>query len=419
MRRAWYQNIDWPLVAVWLALVAIGMTAIYSATRGMSAEFLVQSVQQGFGRQGMWLAISLAGVAVIMLMPARYIERSAYPFYIVTLLLAIATIFIGVEVKGARRWIQFGSVSIQSTELLKVGAILVVAKILAGRTTVKSRLRYAFFAIGLLILPFLVSAGQNDTGTGLLFLGLIPVVLYWAGMPISWMALLLAPVVAGYLAIVNLTWALYFALFFTAAMLVGTKSKWLTGASALATGGTAFIVALALTRILKPHQISRIVAFTDPEAYRLTAGFHVIQSKAAIGAGGLTGQGFMQGTQTQMAYIPEQNTDFIFTVIGEEFGFIGAVVMLSLFAFLLIRLAWLGDKAGHPFIRVFAASVAGLFLFHLVVNIGMTLGLMPVMGIPLPFVSYGGSALLANSLLVGIVLNLYARREEFSIYRGV
>jgi rod shape determining protein RodA len=418
MRKAWYQNIDWSLVATWFGLVAMGLLAIYSATHGMSQEFLVTQVQESFGRQAMWFGISVGMVICIMLLPARYIEKGAFPFYILMLVLAVATIFIGIEVKGARRWIQLGPVNLQSTELLKVGALLVVAKVLASKPTEKGRLRAAAVAVGLLVVPFLVSAGQNDTGTGLLFLGLIPVVLYWAGMPLSWMALLLAPALAGYLAVVNLTWALIFAGIFTLAMLIGTKSIWMTGLSAAATGVTAVGVAIALTNILKPHQVSRIVAFTDPEAYRLTSGFHVIQSKAAIGAGGLTGQGFMQGTQTQMAYIPEQNTDFIFTVIGEEFGFIGAAILLGLFAYLLIRLAVVGFRAGHPFIRVFSASVAGLFLFHLVINVGMTTGLMPVMGIPLPLVSYGGSALMANSLLIGIVLNLYARREEFAIYRG-
>jgi rod shape determining protein RodA len=418
MKKAWYYNIDWSLLAVWALLAATGLVAIYSATHGPASEFLLTQVQDSFDRQAMWMGISAAAMLAILLVPSRWIDRAAIPVYLFTLALAIATIFIGVEIKGARRWIPIGPFSLQSTELLKVGALLIVAKMLAGRPTAEGRVRYAFVAVGLLIIPFLVSVGQNDTGTGLLFLGLVPVVLFWAGMPLPWMALLLAPVAAVYLAVVNLTWALYFAAFFTAAMLWVTRNYWMTGMAALATGGMSIAVALALTRVLKPHQISRIVAFTDPEAYRLTSGFHVIQSKAAIGSGGLTGQGYMQGSQTQMAYIPEQNTDFIFTVIGEEFGFIGAAFVLMLFAYLLIRLAVVGYRGGHPFVRVFAASVAGLFLFHLVINIGMTVGLMPVMGIPLPLVSYGGSALLANSVLVAIALNLYARRDEFAVYRA-
>ena len=194
--------------------------------------------------------------------------------------------------------------------------------------------------------------------------------------------------------------------------------KWLTSSALAFTVGSAVAVWVGLTKVLEPHQIDRIVAFTNPEAFRLTTGFHVIQSKAAVGSGGLFGKGFMQGTQTQLAFIPEQSTDFVFTIIGEEWGFIGAMVLLAIFGYLLIRLSSLGSWAAHPFPKVFAAGTAGIFLTHLLINMGMTIGLMPVIGIPLPLVSYGGSALLANTALLAIAVNLYARRDEFSIYRA-
>ncbi|HLT47209.1 MAG TPA: rod shape-determining protein RodA, partial [Rubricoccaceae bacterium] len=187
---------------------------------------------------------------------------------------------------------------------------------------------------------------------------------------------------------------------------------------ALASFGTAIGAWLGLTKVLQPHQVARIVAFADPEAFRATAGFHVIQAKAAIGSGGLFGKGFTNGTQTQLAYIPENSTDFIFCVIGEEFGFVGATVLLVLFGVFLVRLAGLGAASGFAFPRLFVAGVTGVFLVHILINVGMTVGLVPVIGIPLPLISYGGSALLANTAMVAVALNLHARRDEFAIYTG-
>jgi len=184
----------------------------------------------------------------------------------------------------------------------------------------------------------------------------------------------------------------------------------------MATAGVAIAAHLTLFQLLQPHQIDRIVAFNNPESFRYGAGFHIIQAKAAIGSGGLFGKGFTNGTQTQLAYIPENSTDFIFCVIGEEFGFVGTMVLLSLFGILLIRLASLGAQAGFALPRLFVAGLTGILLVHILINIGMTVGLMPVIGIPLPFISYGGSALLANTTMLAIALNLHARRDEFAVY---
>ena len=228
----------------------------------------------------------------------------------------------------------------------------------------------------------------------------------------------MAPALAGYLAIVNITYAVIFSLAFTVVMLILARSKGMAALAALASLGTAVAAWLGLTKILEPHQVARIVAFSDPEAYRATAGFHVIQAKAAIGSGGLFGKGFLHGTQTQLAYIPENSTDFIFCVVGEEFGFVGAIVLLTLFGVMLVRLAGLGASSGFAFPRLFVAGVTGIFLVHILINVGMTVGLVPVIGIPLPLISYGGSALLANTAMIAIALNLHARRDEFAIYTG-
>ena len=171
-------------------------------------------------------------------------------------------------------------------------------------------------------------------------------------------------------------------------------------------------------KLLRPHQVARILAFANPEAdeFRSGVGFHLIQSKTAIGSGGLFGQGFMQGSQTQGRYIPEQSTDFIFSAIGEEWGFLGSLAVLLLFALLILRLLYMARKTHHPFGSLVIAGTASIFFVHVCINVGMVLGLLPVIGIPLPLLSYGGSALLTNSVLLGLSLNMYARRDELSMY---
>jgi rod shape determining protein RodA len=423
MKRAWYRNIAWSVIAVWAALVGVGLLGIYSSTSGPAAEFLLATVQQNFGRQLTWFGISAVVFALMLFLPVRAIDRASYPVYVMAIGLLVATLVFGRVVNGAKAWLYIGPIGLQTGELAKVAALMAVSKFLSSGPARTGRLRYAFVAAGLLALPAMIIVLQNDTGTALPFLAAVPFVLFWAGAPLSLMALLAAPAVAGYLAIVEHDdpapyLVFWFAGAFTLAMLIATRDKWYTAASLAFTGVLGTAVWIGITKVLKPHQISRIIAFTNPEAYADTVGYHVIQSKAAIGQGGLFGKGFMQGTQTQLAFIPEQSTDFIFTVIGEEFGFIGAITVLLLFAFLLIRVAVLGQVAAHSYARIFAAGVCGIFLTHVLINIGMTIGVVPVIGIPLPLVSYGGSALLANTTLIAVIVTLHARREEFAVYRG-
>ncbi len=423
MNRLWYRNVDWTVIGAWTGLVAVGLTAIFSATHGPASEFLLDSVQRNFDRQFMWFGISALAFAVILFVPARVWDRAAYPAYIAVIALLLGTLAFGQVINGAKAWLVLGPIRLQTAEVAKIGTLLAVAKFLASKQARTGQLRYALVAVGIVLLPVAIIIFQNETGTALIFLAMIPFVLFWGGVPLSLMALMVAPAVAGYLAVVQNdaafpTYVLLFALLFTAAILAATRNKWWTGAAFAFTGVFGMVAWYGLTGILKPHQVSRIIAFTNPEAFASTAGYHVIQSKAAIGSGGLFGKGYMQGTQTQLAFIPEQSTDFIFTVVGEEFGFLGTMTVLALFGYLLIRLASLGSWAAHTFIKVFAAGVAGIFLTHVVINVGMTIGVVPVIGIPLPLVSYGGSALLANTILVAMAVGLYARRDEFSIYRS-
>jgi rod shape determining protein RodA len=307
---------------------------------------------------------------------------------------------------------------LQVSEFAKVGTVLAVAQLLSSRRRNANSVRYALLSVILILVPAAIIVVQNDMGTALIFVGLIPIMLFWSGLPASTLLLMLAPAIAGYLAIVYMPAAIVFSLLFTVGILWFTRERYLAFLAFVFSGGTVIALTFAMTSLLQPYQVKRLLSFTNPEAaeYRDNVGFHLVQSKAAIGSGGLTGKGFMQGTQTQGAYVPEQSTDFVFSVIGEEFGLLGGIIVLLLFAFLLVRLIVLGVQIKHPFGVMVAAGAVGIYRVHVFINMGMATGILPVIGIPLPFMSYGGSALLANTMMLAIVLNLSIRRDEFSIY---
>ncbi len=406
------REMDWVLIATWGALVAIGLAAIYSATHTAASEFLLESVQRNFQRQLTWLIVCTVAGIVIMLLPVRLLRTMAFPVYSVSMALVLAALLFGREINGARSWVSIGPMSLQSSELAKVGTVLAVAQLIALRKKQSNPILKALGVSLLLAVPGVLIVLQNDTGTALVFFALIPVMLFWMGIPLEWILLLITPVVSGYLAIVYQPAAIAFAVIVTIAILVATRKSVLAGLSAVANGGVVAGVSIALAKVLQPYQLGRILSFVNPEDYRLTSGFHIIQARAAIGSGGLTGKGFLQGTQTQMAFVPEQSTDFVFAVVGEEFGFLGGALMLLIFGILLVRIVVIGTKIKHPFGPMLAAGVAGVFFVHILINIGMTVGLLPVIGIPLPFISYGGSALLANTCLLALVVNVYRKRDD-------
>lgn len=408
---------DLPVVFAWVALVICGLVAIYSTTNGPISEFLYESQRQSFMRQTMWFIICLMGLGIALSLPVRFFQNASYIIYGITTLLLIAALVVGRNVNGAKSWIYIGPIGMQVSELAKVGTLLAVAQLLSARRAY-GNLQYALGAVALIVVPALLIVLQNDTGTALVFFALVPIMLFWSGLPLVTVALMIAPAIAGYFAIVHMPTAIAFSVLFTLGILFITRERLQTIVAGVFTGGTIAVTSIALTKVLQPYQLARVLSFTNPEAeeYRQAAGFHLVQSKAAIGSGGLTGKGFMQGTQTQGNYVPEQSTDFIYSVIGEEFGFIGGIIVLLLFAFLLVRLLQLSAQIKHPFGRLLIVGSVGIYLVHIFINAGMVMGLLPVIGIPLPFISYGGSALLANSAMLAIGLSLHMRRDDFSIY---
>jgi rod shape determining protein RodA len=416
--RNWYSNLDFVSLLLWVGLMGVGLAAIYSTTHGPASEFLLESVRNNYNRQLQWMIVAGIGFVVALLLPVRFYQYAAFPIYLLTIVLLVAALLFGREINGARSWLAIGGIQFQVSELAKLGTVLGVAQLIGIRRPKSMGIQFGLLIVGMIMLPAVLVVLQNDTGTALVFFGLIPVVLFWSGLEFDLILIMIAPAIAGYLAIVFLPGAIVFAVLFTGYMFWHSRDRNKTIIAGVFSAGTVLAATVALTSILQPHQVARVRSFTDPGAkqYRLAEGYHQVQSMAAIGSGGFSGKGFMQGTQTKGAYIPEQSTDFVFSVIGEEFGFLGSLVVLLLFLGLLTRIIILGSRMKHPFGVTMAAGTVGVYLIHILINIGMATALLPVIGIPLPFLSYGGSALVANSALLAVVLALYLRRDELSIY---
>ena len=408
----------WTLL-LWGGLVAASLVALYSITHGPAVDYLSEGVRDNFSRQLLWIGVSVVGIGITLLLPVRFLRYAAYPAYAATIVLLVLSLVMGVEVHGTQAWLALGPMRLQVSELAKVGTVLAVAQLLSTRHTQTGQdLSFALKAAALMVVPALLVILQNDLGTALVFFGLVPIMLFWSGLSLSVLLLMISPAIAGYLALVSIPVALGFAVVFTGGLWVYSGRRSVAALAATFTAGVTGVISFVLHKILQPYQVDRLLSFTNPEAeqFRQGVGFHLVQSKAALHSGGLWGTGLMQGPQTQGAYVPEQTTDFIFSVVAEEFGLVGSLLLLGLLAALLLRLIKLGADVKHPFGSIVAAGAVGVYLIHIFINIGMVTGMLPVIGLPLPFLSYGGSAMLAHTALLAIVLNTHMRREDLSIY---
>ncbi|TVQ72093.1 MAG: rod shape-determining protein RodA [Balneolaceae bacterium] len=414
---AWYRQFDWLLIICWILLFSAGLVAIYSATLGPVSQFLPAYIQGNFLNQVAWIGISIIALATIQFTNPRTFQQISYALYVICIILAIATVIWGVEAGGARRWLVVGGLRFQISEMLKLATILAVANYLTSRRDISAEhIGSALVAVVLMIIPAIIIILQNDTGTALVLLALIPVMLFWSGLPYGISLFLISPAIVAYFAVINWKLGVAATIVLTIAVFFIQKRPWLTS-SAFILGNLVVIgVQVALYQILKPHQQSRIEAFVNPALDPQGAGWNVLQAKTAIGSGGFWGKGFLEGTQTQLRFLPEQWTDFIFPVIAEEFGFIGAGLLLLVFTILLLRLLSNAGEHRHPFAQLVIVGVAMTFFVHLLINLGSAMGLFPVIGLPLPFVSYGGSAFLSYSIMLAICINFHFFKREFSIY---
>jgi rod shape determining protein RodA len=403
--RQW-RNFDWFLLFSVALLIGTGLTAIFSATHHSTnpGEFVHQMV-----------FLVPAGIAMIVMLVYDYgwlftMSRWIYWGNVGLLVFVLAA---GHSALGAQRWINLGFMTIQPSEFAKLALIVTLAKLLSMKSAKDPR---TLLLVGAHVaLPAALIFKQPDLGTSLVFGAITFGMLFWAGLPGAMLFAIVSPLLSLVTSLIG--WPLWVAYL---AILAIWAWRFFPIHWSIRAGVWAFNVASAfaiphLWNLLKPYQRQRLVVFMNPEADPLGSGYHIIQSKVAIGSGGLMGKGLFEGTQTQLHFIPEQHTDFIFSVIGEELGFVGGLALLSVFLLLVWRGVDVARKAKDDFGSLMAIGIVSMMLFHTFINIGMTTGIMPVTGIPLPFISAGGTSLLTNMAAIGLLLSIGIRRHKLRI----
>jgi rod shape determining protein RodA len=399
------RRVDMPTAFVAAALVLTGIASIYSATYDAGLSDIA-------ARQLMWAGAGLAAFLVAAFMPFRLLQRISLPSYFLAILMLFSVLVLGRTISGSTSWFSIGTLRFQPSEFAKVTTALALSTYIARSDVYLSNVRNLIVAIGIVILPVAFILMQPDVGTALIYLAMLLPVIYWSGASRFAILSLIAPAIVAIAALFGTT-AFLIAVVILGVLLYVTKENRLVAAAVFSLCVLIGVSVQFIYNGLKPYQQKRIDTFLDPGADPLGAGYNVLQSKVAIGSGGFAGKGYLAGTQTQLRFIPEQWTDFIFCVPGEEFGFIGAALVLALFLTLLLRGVRLASAVKNPFGSVLAIAMTSIFAAHVFINIGMSLGLLPVIGVPLPFLSYGGSALLTNMMMVGLMMNLYAHRAEY------
>lgn len=371
--RRYWRNLDWPLILAVLALIAIGLVVIYSASYSQLAAAGL-SRWHYVNRQLIAFGLGLIGAIITVSIDYRAWKRWSKVIYIGSMAILSGVLVVGQTIFGSQRWVKLGPLSLQPSELAKIALVLVLAKFFEKEehTQTAKGIAQAFF---LTIMPMALIILQPDLGTAAIFVGLFFIMWY-----------------------------------------VGdAKPRHIITMGTVFMGGTLAAIIVSMRgwlSIIKPYQLTRILIFLDPYSDRNGAGWNIIQSMIAIGSGGFLGKGILNGTQSSLHFLPANHTDFVFSVIAEEFGFLGSVVVLSLYAFLIWRGLRIAAIAKDTYGTLLAAGATSIFFFHLIINVGMTLGFMPITGLPLPFITAGGSTMLTSLIAVAIILNVGLRRSK-------
>ncbi|MCK4677780.1 MAG: rod shape-determining protein RodA [Bacteroidales bacterium] len=414
-RKGIFDNIDWVIIALYFTLVLIGWLNIYAAVYNESHRSIFD-ITQNYGRQLIWITTSLIIIFTILMIDAKFYNAFSIPLYIISVFLLVVVLFLGKEVAGARSWFQLGSFAFQPSELAKVTTALALARYVSSSSfNIKKKKAKIYIAL-LIGAPMILIYLQNDTGSALVYFSFL-LVLFREGLSgkimITGVIIIMLSVIALLVNKFIITGFLALIIIFTIMIIRRRKAIVikLIGLFIVATG-FVFSVEYAFENILEPHQQTRVNVLLGKEVDLRGAGYNVNQSKIAIGSGGFTGKGFLNGTQTKYDFVPEQSTDFIFCTVGEEWGFLGSLVVIALYIGLLLRIIMIAERQRSIFSRIYGYGVASIFFFHFAINIGMTIGLAPVIGIPLPFLSYGGSSLWAFTILLFILIRLDESRQE-------
>lgn len=409
-------RIDWISILIYAALVIIGWFNIYAAVFDEQNAKSIFDLSINSGQQLLRICAGIVFILLIMVADYRLYDNLSMILYVFFMILLIATPFIGKEVNGQILTVGIGSVRIQPSEFAKFATALALAKFMERPSIDLSQVKYQLQAILIILIPVILIMLQPDTGTAMVYFAFF-IVLYREGMPQQYYALVLTLVAVSLLAL-GIENNLYLVL----AIIVMTVVIIFIGKKTIARIITVIVVGVLMIGYaysldyvvskLPQHQQNRIMVLFNPDLDPLGVSWNVTQSKIAIGSGGFAGKGYLEGTQTKFDFVPEQHTDFIFCTLGEEFGWIGSLIVISLFCTLLIRLVLLAERQKTRFSRVYGYAVISILFFHIMVNISMTIGLFPVIGIPLPFFSYGGSSLWSFTILLFIFLKLDSHRIQ-------
>jgi len=426
-------GIDYLLLLSVIVLMILGVLFIYSS--GITSAGV--QVSNEYLKQIVWVSAGLVIAIFMSLINYRRFYNLSLYIYLLSLLPLVYTLFFGHLIYNTSRWLRIGSIGIQMSEIVKISVIIMLARFLAD--TDRNRESFSRFFISCLIvfIPMGIVLLQPDLGTALVYIAILITMIFMAGVPIRYVVFMIACIALTGILLVLPLWQTYilrkplpfisaltnikiigisvifFAVIAAISLFGYLKYKkryffWLVFSSAIMIFSLGASYAARI--VLKNYQLMRLIVFLDPNVDPRGAGWNIIQSITAIGAGGVTGRGYLQGTQSHYRFLPEQSTDFIFSIFSEEAGFLGGIIVFALYMFICHRLLVTMKTVIDPFAKYICAGLAGMISFHFIINVGMTMGIMPITGLPLLFMSYGGSSILATMIGIGVVLSIYVRR---------
>ncbi|WP_194774901.1 rod shape-determining protein RodA [Pararhodonellum marinum] len=409
-------KIDWVTILIYALLVIIGWINIYAAVYDEQVAKSIFDFSINSGKQLVWIGTAVVLITLIMVADYRLFDNLSWVLYGFFILILLLTPFLGKEINGQRAWFEIGAFRLQPAEFAKFATALALAKYMERPSVDLTNLEFQLRTVAIVLLPVALIMLQPDTGTAMVYSAFF-IMLYREGMPQRYYVLGLSVVTISLLALAieNNLYLVGGIIVLTVILILLGKKDWkrIVTLSGLALLVIAYSYSLDyVVSKLPPHQQNRIMVLFNPDIDPLGVGWNVTQSKIAIGSGGFFGKGYLEGTQTKFDFVPEQHTDFIFCTLGEEFGWMGSLVVVFLFVSLLIRLVFLAERQKTRFARVYGYCVISLILFHFMINIAMTIGLFPVVGIPLPFFSYGGSSLWSFTILLFIFIKLDSHRIQ-------
>lgn len=402
------KKIDFIFLIPALLIIIAGLFALYSSTYPAGTS----ETTSLFYKQITWVILGLAVMFIMVFIPIRVIYALSYPLYFISIILLVAVLLME---KGGSRWIYIFGFQFQPSEFAKITTIIALSRFLTESKILQNNIKDIIISFVIVSIPMILIREQPDLGTSMIFAAFLLPLLFWANLPIFSLFVIAAP----FISIITISLSVSRIYIFLAWMVILTvilyyakKGLFVTISNYIVNLGSG-ITANYLWSKLKPYQQNRLKNFLNPEMDPRGTGYQILQSKTAIGSGGFEGKGFLQGTQSQLRFLPEQHTDFIFSVFGEEFGFLGVISILGLYFLFIIHGINVASYVKNRFAGYVAVGISSVFLIHVFVNIGMTVGLLPVTGLPLPFMTYGGSAIISFLIMTGLLINISVNRLKY------